>query len=99
MRPPPPPKKAVRAKAMFEFEATEDWQVGLAEGEIVTVIEQNDDGWWEVAASGGQACVPGTYLEIIRVNSRGPQPPPPTPRNVPAPPSPTASYEEPDHGC
>jgi len=83
------PASSVSAKVLFEFEADDDeWQISVQEGETVAVIEQNDDGWWEVTAGGRTGCVPGSYLEIVKEPSRRgfvPPPPPGKPKKEAAP--------------
>lgn len=66
---------------LFEFAAAEDWQLSIADGEVVTVITESEDGWWEVVNSRGeQGCVPSTYLEVLAPPPTSRPPPPPAKR-------------------
>ena len=60
-KPPPPPRR--NSNAEFDFEKTEDWQVGLTEGEKVRVLTKMPDGWTKVRKeSGEEGMVPTDYL-------------------------------------
>lgn len=53
------------ARVIFEFAATSPFELSVAEGTIVTVLEEDDgSGWVKVAdGSGGKGLVPGSYIE------------------------------------
>jgi hypothetical protein len=52
-----------RAKAEYDYEAAEDNEVSLREGEIVSNIEKIDPDWWVVTNERGQSgLVPANYL-------------------------------------
>jgi hypothetical protein len=52
-----------RAKAEYDYEAAEDNEVSLREGEIVSHIEKIDPDWWVVTNEKGESgLVPANYL-------------------------------------
>ena len=56
---------AQQARAMYEWKATADEQLDIAEGEIVTVINDAKK-WWTVRnAQGSEGTVPSNYMEKI----------------------------------
>ncbi|GMH89442.1 hypothetical protein TL16_g11458 [Triparma laevis f. inornata] len=60
-KPPPPPRR--NSNAEFDFEKSEEWQVGLQEGEKVRVLSKMNDGWTKVRKeSGEEGMVPTDYL-------------------------------------
>ncbi|OMH79033.1 Cell division control protein 15 [Zancudomyces culisetae] len=34
-------------KAIFDYEAEEEWEISLREGDVIAVYRRNEDGWWE----------------------------------------------------
>ena len=55
-----------RAKAEYDYEAAEDNEVSLREGEIVTNVEKVDLDWWVVTNEQGQSgLVPSNYLNDV----------------------------------
>lgn len=55
-----------RAKAEYDYEAAEDNEVSLREGEIVSNIEKIDPDWWVVTNEKGQSgLVPANYLVAL----------------------------------
>ncbi|KAF9153025.1 hypothetical protein BG015_004240 [Linnemannia schmuckeri] len=79
LAPPPPvptPAAPVREKAckqvraLYNFDATAEGELSLRKGDIVRIIEEIDEGWWEgelVDASGGryEGMFPSNYVEEI----------------------------------
>ncbi|KAJ4557809.1 actin binding protein [Exophiala dermatitidis] len=55
-----------RARAEYDYEAAEDNEVSLREGEIVTNIQRVDPDWWVVTnESGLSGLVPSNYLSVL----------------------------------
>lgn len=55
-----------RAKADYDYEAAEENEVSLREGEIVTNVEKIDPDWWVVTNEKGQnGLVPANYLSAL----------------------------------
>ncbi|KAK7901059.1 actin binding protein [Exophiala xenobiotica] len=57
---------AERARAEYDYEAAEDNEVSLREGEIVSDIQRIDPDWWLVKNQAGQeGLVPSNYLTLL----------------------------------
>ncbi|KAL9938707.1 hypothetical protein V8E36_002426 [Tilletia maclaganii] len=66
---------ALRARMLYSFEATSPFEVGVREGVVVEVVEEDEDGsgWTKVkvpagavaAAAGEQGLVPTSYMEFL----------------------------------
>ena len=91
--PPPPPPAAsaadvgLRAVVLYEYEAGEDNEMALVEGEVIQHVEQLDEGWWSGVSQDGtrSGLFPANYVELIEeVYEPEPEdeapPPPPPPR-------------------
>jgi hypothetical protein len=79
-QPPPPPvpapalpvreKVCKQVRALYNFDATAEGELSLRKGDIVRIIEEIDEGWWEgelMDASGGryEGMFPSNYVEEI----------------------------------
>ncbi|EXJ86948.1 hypothetical protein A1O3_03902 [Capronia epimyces CBS 606.96] len=61
-----------RARAEYDYEAAEDNEVSLHEGEIVTNIQRVDPDWWIVTNEAGlSGLVPSNYLSILDDDNDG----------------------------
>ena len=49
----------LRAKVLFDYEAEEDNELSLREGETVEDVEQIDEGWWSGTVGGRSGLYPG----------------------------------------
>jgi len=57
-----------KAKALYSFEATQSDQLSFSEGEILTVIEQEGDGWIKAQIGPKIGLVPEDYIKILDNN-------------------------------
>ncbi|CAE6529361.1 unnamed protein product [Rhizoctonia solani] len=77
---------ATKAKVLYSYEASGEFEVSITEDTTVQVVEPDDgSGWVKVVNErGAEGLVPATYVEIVApaLNKRR-APPPPT-RNAPA---------------
>jgi hypothetical protein len=55
------------ARALYDFEGSQDDELALRTGELLQVIAKHDDGWFtvQVQSSSELGVVPGNYLEVI----------------------------------
>lgn len=54
-------------RALYRYEATDEDELGLGEGEEVTVLLRNEDGWWYgiSRATGARGYFPSTYVQPL----------------------------------
>ncbi|KAK0202310.1 SH3 domain-containing protein [Desarmillaria ectypa] len=87
---PEPEPEAARAQGqgicavvLYEYEATEDNEMTLLEGELIEQIEELDEGWWSGVGPGGKTGMfPANYVQIVEQEAApttAPSPPPPPP--------------------
>ncbi|ORX36044.1 Peroxin 13, N-terminal region-domain-containing protein [Kockovaella imperatae] len=89
------PSKLVFARARWEFNANEEWELPLGRDEIVAVLERRDNGsseqergWWRGRLRNGKTgWFPGNHVEIIkrRDQQKQQQPQPQQEQNPPKP--------------
>ncbi|EJD08583.1 uncharacterized protein FOMMEDRAFT_117069 [Fomitiporia mediterranea MF3/22] len=92
----------VCAVVLYDYEAEEENEMPLTEGETIEQIEQIDEGWWSGVGAGGtkSGLFPANYVEIIeqaeepaveeQAQAAIPPPPPPPPVEPAAPTAPPA---------
>lgn len=52
---------------MYHYQAAIPEELGFAKGDILAVLRQQDDGWWEaevVGSNGRPGLVPSNYLQV-----------------------------------
>ncbi|CDZ97972.1 Drebrins and related actin binding proteins [Phaffia rhodozyma] len=79
----------LRAKALFDYEATEDNELGFNEGDVLVEVDQVDEGWWSAKGPDGRVGLfPANYVELIEEEERAApvKADAPAERAVPAPP-------------
>jgi len=53
----------IKAKVIFEYNASQEDELTLAVGDIVKIIDQSDDGWWEGELNGKHGMFPESLLK------------------------------------
>ncbi|EJD03816.1 uncharacterized protein FOMMEDRAFT_106001 [Fomitiporia mediterranea MF3/22] len=91
--PPPPPPSAEpdveMYKSKFAFEGQEG-EMSLQKGDLVELVEKDDNGWWLVKKDGEEGWTPSNYLELVPPKPKAaPAHPPPPPASRRPPPAPT----------
>ncbi|KAK3341322.1 P-loop containing nucleoside triphosphate hydrolase protein [Lasiosphaeria hispida] len=94
--PPPPPPTAparppkIMAKVLYDFASQRDNELSIRAGQIIEIIQKENNGWWLAKTVGGQAWVPAAYVEEQApppVAAPRPPPPPPAANGRPVPPA------------
>ncbi|TLD04759.1 uncharacterized protein PgNI_09885 [Pyricularia grisea] len=75
-----------RALIQYDYEAAEDNEIELVDGQYVTDIEMVDEDWWMGTNSRGErGLFPSNYVELVEDDDAGAAaPPPPAPAPAPA---------------
>jgi len=58
-----------KAKALYSFEATQSDQLSFSEGEVMTVLEQEGNGWIKAQIGPKIGLVPENYVKILENNA------------------------------
>ena len=58
------------AKVTFDYDAENDDELTLKEGDVVKVLDQEEEGWWKGELNGSIGVFPSNFVEIIK----GPEP-------------------------
>lgn len=79
--PPPPPQEyfdpnatidltdednMIRARALYDYQAADESEISFDPGDVITHIDQIDEGWWQgLAPDGTYGLFPANYVELI----------------------------------
>ncbi|KAK6215010.1 hypothetical protein QIS74_08029 [Colletotrichum tabaci] len=101
MPPPPPPaappaKNKIMAKVLYDFAGQKENELTVRAGDMIEIVQKENNGWWLAKNGGSQAWVPAAYVEEqAPAPVVAPRPPPPPPsangaaaRGKPTPPQP-----------
>ncbi|KAG5928463.1 class II myosin [Claviceps africana] len=83
--PPPPPapgRSKVVAKVLYDFSGQRDNELSIKAGDILEIVQKENNGWWLAKNDLGQAWVPAAYVE----EQASPAPPVAKPKPTPPPP-------------
>ena len=54
-----------RAKASYDYEATQSDGMSLVAGNEYTIVDRSDSDWWKTEKDGLVYMVPASYLEVV----------------------------------
>ncbi|KAG4108092.1 Src homology-3 [Neocallimastix lanati (nom. inval.)] len=54
-------------EAKFDFEAQDDSQLSLKQGDIIQVISRLSSGWWDGICNGNRGWFPSNYVQDIDI--------------------------------
>ncbi|EOO03245.1 putative myosin-5 protein [Phaeoacremonium minimum UCRPA7] len=84
-KPAPPAKAKIMAKVLYDFAGQKENELTVQAGDLIEVVQKENNGWWLAKNAGGQAWVPAAYVE-----EQAPAPAP-APRAPPPPPAPNGA--------
>ncbi|KAK5663556.1 hypothetical protein OQA88_3987 [Cercophora sp. LCS_1] len=84
--PPPPPVAApaappkIMAKVLYDFAGQRENELTITKGQLVEIMQKENNGWWLAKTPSGSAWVPAAYVEEqVSAPVVAPRPPPPPP--------------------
>ncbi|CAO3653052.1 unnamed protein product [Cunninghamella blakesleeana] len=94
--PPPPPPSKPQYKAIYPFQSAEEGEITFQKGDILEILEKDENGWWLAKFKNKEGWVPSNYLEEYKPPTSSRPPPPPAPRrpmsqNISASPLPSSN--------
>ncbi|CBN78823.1 conserved unknown protein [Ectocarpus siliculosus] len=63
--PAPPAAGQQQARALFSYTAADNTELSLTEGEVLTVVSQDQSGWWTGEKGGRKGLFPSNYVNLI----------------------------------
>lgn len=56
----------IKARALYDYQAADESEISFDPGDIITHIDQIDEGWWQgLAPDGTYGLFPANYVELI----------------------------------
>ncbi|CAO3664518.1 unnamed protein product [Umbelopsis ramanniana] len=88
-----PSANGVSAVVLFTYDAAEENEISMVEGEIIHNIEQLDEGWWSGTSEDGSrsGLFPSNYVQVLETQ---PEPEAPVQAHEPEPVEPEAPAEQ-----
>jgi hypothetical protein len=54
----------VVAKALYDYDGGSPDELRFSQGDIISIIDKNDEEWWKAEMDGMVYILPATYVEI-----------------------------------
>jgi len=64
-RPAPKPKRNPQARVLYDYDAQDNDEISLQEGQIIEILKEDENGWFNVKLNNETGLYPGNYLEKI----------------------------------
>merc|ERR1712055_574801 len=61
---------SVLVRAVFKFKGTNNDQLKFKKGDIITITQKEDGGWWEGTLDGKTGWFPSNYVEELSKESK-----------------------------
>ena len=74
------------AKVTFDYDAENNDELSLKEGDMVKVLDQEEEGWWKGELNGKIGVFPSNFVEIVKGTHPGAASSAPEPQPEPEPP-------------
>jgi len=56
---------AAKARGLYDYAASNETELSFAEGDILTITEQDESGWWYAELRGNVGFIPRNYVELV----------------------------------
>merc|ERR1712080_548119 len=57
----------IKAQAIYDYEAEDDTEISFLPGDVITEIDQFDEGWWTGRAPDGKVGMfPANYVQLLQ---------------------------------
>jgi len=56
---------AVKVKALYDYDATNDTELSFKENDLLSISEQDESGWWFAEIGGKGGFIPRNYVELL----------------------------------
>eukprot|EP00004_Rigifila_ramosa_P014622 TRINITY_DN333_c0_g1_i4.p1 TRINITY_DN333_c0_g1~~TRINITY_DN333_c0_g1_i4.p1 ORF type:complete len:1268 (-),score=394.04 TRINITY_DN333_c0_g1_i4:35-3772(-) len=63
--PPPTPSRFPQAKVLYDYAPQQPDELALKVGQFVSVLKENDDGWWEGELEGRKGVFPANFVQKV----------------------------------
>jgi hypothetical protein len=50
---------------LYDYSGGSQEELQFLEGEVISIIDKNDDEWWKAERDGVVYIVPATYVEVV----------------------------------
>lgn len=62
------PEQYLKARALYDYQAADETEISFDPGDVITHIDQIDEGWWQGLAPDGKTygLFPANYVELIQ---------------------------------